>query len=181
MSNALRDVVSGLKARGLPPHVVYGIAGNMAVESMYDPGINEIAPIVPGSRGGFGLNQWTGPRRRALEAEAARRGVPVSDLAFQLDYTLEELQGPELRAFNALQQTQTAEDAARVYSEMFLRPGIPHLDRRIAEARRVAEMFGGNALAEMQPQPTGPAQMQPARNALRLQEAPEYSFRMGRV
>lgn len=110
----------------------------MFAESGYNTGMNEAAPIVPGSRGGYGLNQWTGPRRRAIEAEAERLGVPVSDLEFQLDYTMQELQGPERRAYDALMGTSSPTDAARIYSEQFLRPGIPHMDRRLGEAARLA-------------------------------------------
>jgi hypothetical protein len=131
-------ILIGLMARGIPPHIAKGITANMIAESRLDPGINEIAPVVPGSRGGYGLNQWTGPRRNALEAAAKARGVPVNDLDFQLDYTMEELQGPERAAFNALRGATTAEEAARLYSEKFLRPGVPHMETRLAHARRLA-------------------------------------------
>ena len=130
--------MQGLMARGIPAHVAKGITANMIAESRLDPGINEIAPLVPGSRGGYGLNQWTGPRRRALEAAAKERGVPVNDLDFQLDYTLEELRGSEKRAMDALMKTSNAEEAARVYSDRFLRPGIPHMNTRLGHARRLA-------------------------------------------
>ena len=132
------EVIQGLVARGLPLHVAQGVTANMIAESNLDTGINELNPIVPGSRGGFGLNQWTGPRRRAIEAAARERGVPVDDLDFQLDFTMEELRGPERRAFDRLMRAETAEDAARSYSNDFLRPGIPHLDARLRHARRIA-------------------------------------------
>ena len=132
------QIIQGLVARGLPLHVAQGVTANMIAESNLDTGINEINPIVPGSRGGFGLNQWTGPRRRALESAARERGVSVDDLDFQLDFTMEELRGPERRAFDRLMRAETAEDAARSYSNDFLRPGIPHLDARLRHARRIA-------------------------------------------
>ena len=131
-------ILTGLLQRGMAPHIAQGVMANMIAESRLDPGINEIAPLVPGSRGGFGLNQWTGPRRRALEAAAAQRGVPVSDLDFQLDFTMQELQGPEVRAWRALQAAPDAVSAARVFSEQFLRPGIPHLQNRLRHAARLA-------------------------------------------
>jgi hypothetical protein len=137
---AQAEVIQGLLQRGVPPHIAAGIAGNIAVESRFDPGINEISPLVPGSRGGFGLFQHTGPRRRALEAFAQQRGVPVNDLNTQLDFALQELQTTEKAAGEALFKAQTPEEAARVFSEKFLRPGIPHLDRRISAARSI---FGG--------------------------------------
>ena len=131
-------ILAGLLQRGLAPHHAQGIVANMIAESRLDPGINEIAPLVPGSRGGFGLNQWTGPRRRALEAAAQQRGVPVNDKNFQLDFMMEELQGPENRAFRALQGTNNAIDAARVFSDKFLRPGIPNMGKRLREASRLS-------------------------------------------
>ena len=145
-----RKVIDGLIQRGMEPHLAKGVAANMIAESRLDTGINEIAPLVKGSRGGYGLNQWTGPRRRAIEAEAKRRGVDVSDLDFQLDYTMYELQGSESRAWRSLQGAQNAEEAARIYSEQFLRPGIPHMSNRLAHARRLEA-------AHSQAQPAAPA------------------------
>lgn len=149
-----RKVIQGLIDRGMSPHQAKGVAANMIAESRLDTGINEIAPLVKGSRGGYGLNQWTGPRRRAIEAEAARRGVALDDLDFQLDYTMYELQGPESRAWKSLQGAQTAEEAARIYSEQFLRPGIPHLESRVAHARRLEKSWD-------KPQATAPTAKKP--------------------
>lgn len=153
-------VADALAKRGFPPHIVQGIVGNIAVESGFNPGINEITPIVPGSRGGFGLFQHTGPRRRALEAFAAETGRPLADINTQIDFVMQELGTTERRAAEALSRTTTAEEAARVFSETFLRPGIPHLDRRIAEAtgqpvttstsngRGILDIVGGQDMAE---------------------------------
>jgi len=134
-ANAL---IAGLMQRGLPLHVAQGIVANMKAESRLDPGINEIAPIVPGSRGGFGLNQWTGPRRVQFEEYAAARGADPADVNTQLDFTLWELNNTESRAHDNLLATDNAIDAARVYSDDFLRPGIPHMDRRLSYAREFA-------------------------------------------
>src|SRR5688572_28294195 len=95
-------ILQGLISRGLPPHVAQGFVMNMQDESRLNPGINEANPIVPGSRGGFGLNQWTGPRRRAYEAFAQSRGAPLDNVDAQLDFTMAELQGPENAAFKKI-------------------------------------------------------------------------------
>lgn len=136
------EILRGLIARGVPAHIAQGIVANMIAESGLDTGINEIAPVVPGSRGGYGLNQWTGPRRVQFEAFAKSRGVDPSDLNAQLDFTLWELQNSERAAYDKLKGAGSAEEAARIYSDAFLRPGTPNMDRRIAEARRLS----GNAL-----------------------------------
>ena len=84
-------IKQGLVARGLPEHVADGFMMNFQDESGFNPGINEKNPTVAGSRGGFGLAQWTGPRRRAYESFAAQRGVDPADTDAQLDFLMTEL------------------------------------------------------------------------------------------
>ena len=126
------EIYRGLIERGLPPHVAEGIVMNLRDESGLDPGINETSPIVPGSRGGFGLAQWTGPRRKELERFAAETGRDVSDTEMQLDFLVQELQGPERSAFDATMATATPGDAAAAFATNYLRPAKTHLDRRVA-------------------------------------------------
>lgn len=169
MRDIAESIMIGLMRRGAPEHIAKGIVANMIVESRLDPGINEINPVVEGSRGGFGLNQWTGPRRRAFEAFARQRGVDPSDLGAQLDFTMQELRTTERPAWNALQGADNPQEAARIYSEEFLRPGIPHMDRRIAAANSLAgyDVGGGGDQNSMTGAQTP---TQPQRNALRLQD-----------
>jgi hypothetical protein len=123
-------IVQGLMERGMPPHIAQGFVMNFRDESGLDPGINEIAPLVPGSRGGFGLAQWTGPRRRDLEAFAASRGVPVDDKNMQLDFLMQELSGSERRAAERIFAAGTTEEAADAILRDFLRPAQEHVNSR---------------------------------------------------
>jgi hypothetical protein len=123
-------IVQGLMERGMPPHIAEGFVMNFRDESGLDPGINEISPLVPGSRGGFGLAQWTGPRRRELEAFAASRGVPVSDKNMQLDFLMQELSGSERRAAERIMQSGSREEAADAILRNFLRPAQEHVNSR---------------------------------------------------
>ncbi|MEY1555330.1 phage tail tip lysozyme [Yoonia sp. R2331] len=153
-----QQLVAGLVQRGVPYAAALGIVGNMSVESGFDPGINEIAPLVPGSRGGFGLIQWTGPRRRQLEAFAGDR---VADVDTQLDFLVHELGTTERAAARDIYAAEDPLEAARLVSNRFLRPGIPHLDRRIEATRG---LMGGEA----------PQTPQQPMNALRApQNAPQ--------
>lgn len=157
-----QQIIAELVARGLSLPVAQGIVANMKAESNLQPGINEIAPVVPGSRGGYGLNQWTGPRRVAYEQFATERGKPFDDLQTQLDFTMYELQGPERAAYAALQGVTNPIDAARIYSEQFLRPGIPNMGKRLGYAADLAGMpMPDMPLAMGQPAPMM-GQMQPA-------------------
>lgn len=126
------DVIDGLVERGMPIHVATAFAWNMKDESNLNPGINEISPLVKGSRGGFGLNQWTGPRRRQLEAFASKRGVDVSDFDMQLDFLMHELETTEKAAKSSIYGAGTTGQAADAIVRKFLRPHESHRERRSA-------------------------------------------------
>ncbi len=132
-----QDVISGLQSRDIPSHIAEGFAMNIADESGFDTGINEANPIVKGSRGGFGLIQWTGPRRRALEAFAVEQGKPVDDLDMQLDFLVQELGGTESAAWKRISAASTKEEAAALILNEFLRPAESH------RASREAKYLGG--------------------------------------
>lgn len=164
--------LDGLVQRGMSPEIAQAFVWNFMDESGLDPGINEIAPIVPGSRGGFGLSQWTGPRRRALEAFAADRGVSVDNPDMQLDFLMYELGGPEAAAWSKISAAQSTPEAAALIVNHFLRPAESHRARREAKylggKMPTVEYTGGNALA-------APA-AQPPMNALAQQpQAPSYT------
>lgn len=139
------SIKAGLVARGLPEHVAEGFVMNFQDESGLNPGINEAAPTVPGSRGGFGLYQLTGPRRRAYESYAAEKGVPLDDVDAQLDFMMMELQGPEAAAWSKISGTQNAGEAGAAIVNSFLRPAEEH------RASRAAKYLGGTTAA---PAPT---------------------------
>ena len=128
---------AGLIERGMPEHIADAFILNFQDESGLNPGINEANPIVAGSKGGFGLSQWTGPRRRALEAFAAEQGVPVDDTDMQLDFLMYELQGPESAAAQSIFNAQDTGTAAAAIVNKFLRPAEEH------RARREARYLGG--------------------------------------
>ena len=121
----------GLIARGIPPHIADGFVMNMRDESGLNPGVNEAAPIVPGSRGGYGLYQVTGPRRTAYEQFAEGRGLPLNSVDAQLDFLMTELQGPESRAARSIMAAPDANSAAVTIAKDFLRPSPEHLQRRV--------------------------------------------------
>ena len=101
---------------GLTKEQASGIVSNLHAESGIR-GINEDNPIVPGSRGGFGWAQWTGPRRRAFEAWSQMHGLdPASDEA-NYGYLLYELRTPGMRGI--LNSVRTAPDATAAANAFF--------------------------------------------------------------
>jgi hypothetical protein len=141
-------IKQGLIERGLPEHVAEAFVWNMQDESGLDPGINEIEPLVEGSRGGYGLYQLTGPRRKAYEKVAQHRGVDFNDVDAQLDFLVHELGTTEKRAAGRLSKTSTPEEAAAVIVQDFLRPSKEHMVRR-----RNKYLQGGMSIPESEPAP----------------------------
>lgn len=182
---------SGLVNRGLPEHVADAFLVNFKDESGLDSGINEAKPLVPGSRGGFGLYQLTGPRRREYEAFAGQRGVNPSDIDAQLDFMMGELGGSERRAGERILSAPDTATAAQAIVNDFLRPSPAYARER---ANRYAGL-GGSAqrqtqVASLDPsagveQATSQRQYQPGnvlesqvpvydRQGLRMVDAAEY-------
>lgn len=117
----------GLIKRGLPAHVADAFVVNMRDESGLNPGINEHSPLVPGSRGGRGLYQLTGPRRNAFEAKYGENGYSVDN---QLDFLMEELRGTESAAARKILAAPDTATAAQAIVNDFLRPSEEHRRRR---------------------------------------------------
>lgn len=125
-------VRDGLLKRGLPSHVADAFVANFQDESGLNPGINEQNPTVAGSRGGYGLYQLTGPRRRAYEAYAQAQGIDPSNIDGQLDFMMSELQGPEAGAAKSILSAPDTATAAQAIVKNFLRPAPEHLRSRSA-------------------------------------------------
>ena len=113
-----------------------GLLGNLGHETGGFRHLQEIAPAVPDSRGGWGIAQWTGPRRLAMERWCRANGLdPASDAANE-GYLRVELTTTEAPALLALRRAATLEAATEVVCRLFERPGLVALPSRLAYARR---------------------------------------------
>jgi tail lysozyme len=65
MSNLTQDF-------GLTREQAAGLVGNFGAETGGFAKLQEVKPLVPGSRGGWGWAQWTGPRRRLRSSPVPR-------------------------------------------------------------------------------------------------------------
>lgn len=102
-----------------------GIVGNLARETGNFQFLRELNPIVPGSRGGIGYAQWTGPRHDAF-LEFAGEADPMS---YEVNYAflIEELEGPYVRVLDRLRETETLNEATEVFMRGYLAPHPRHL------------------------------------------------------
>jgi len=126
-----------------------GAAGNVATEDLvlmaersgFDTGIQEIAPTS--GRGGFGLAQWTGPRRIALEDFAKSQGKRIDDPDVQYDFFMRENAGPEKGAWQTVMNSPDAQTAAINFVKNWERPATVNLNRRIAQYQGDSPSEGG--------------------------------------
>ena len=89
---------------GLPPAGAAGLVGNFGQES--GPGLNRDNP----REGAIGAANWEGPRAQAAQAYFAANGGPTPEN--QAAFALQELHGPEHRAFLKLMAATDAQSGA---------------------------------------------------------------------
>jgi Phage tail lysozyme len=131
------QALSFFESKGLTRNQAAGIIGNLKQES----GLNA------SESGGF-LAQWLGTRLQGLDSFAAGKHQTVAGNAtVQLEYIWQELTTDEAGTLAALKKTKTPEEAAKVFSELFERPGEPDLANREKYAAEAAKGTGGNPLS----------------------------------
>lgn len=139
--DAPRYIASLMRDFGLTDIQAAGFPGNFGVESAGFTRMQEIAPLVKGSKGGLGPAQWTGPRRRAYEAWLKRKGAKPGDFEADYGFLFRELKDGEAGVIAVLKKARTIEDAVRIVMERYERPGIPHLDRRVEWGRLALDAY----------------------------------------
>lgn len=117
----------------------FAIVGNGGHECRGFTALQEIAPVVAGSRGGWGWMQWTGPRRRAFEAYCRRNKLdPASDQA-NYAWLFLELKGAEAKGISAVLGATGLEGKVKAFEKAFLRAGVKHYPSRIQWAAVAAD------------------------------------------
>lgn len=143
LNPAAATVARRLKQQGFTNAQIAGVLGNLALESGFNPRVNEGGKVGgPLGRGGYGLAQWTGGRQTNLVNFAKKRKMDPGDPGLQADFLVHELQGPESRAAEALRTAKSPEQAALVFTREFERPGIPKYDARMKAARGYYDKVG---------------------------------------
>ncbi len=132
----------------ITPQQAAGIVGQLGHESAGLQAINEYKPVVPGSRGGFGWAQWTGPRRRQFESWAKDQGLDVKDPEANYGFLVHELTNTwEKRALDAVRAAPDAISAGRAFTDTFLRPGTPAYKSRDSWVERALNFISPPAYA----------------------------------
>ncbi|MDA4843983.1 phage tail tip lysozyme [Hoeflea poritis] len=114
-----------------------GIVGNLAHESAGFKTLQEISPVVAGSRGGYGYAQWTGKRRKLFEAYAKTNGLDPASYEANYGFLAYELSNDYRYSLAAVKKSNNSSEAAKAFSDKYEYPGIPHLKSRYALARDI--------------------------------------------
>lgn len=126
---------------GLDAEGAAAILGNLGHESGGFKFLQEKQPLVPGSEGGYGWAQWTGPRRRAYEAYVERNGLdPASDKA-NYGWLWVELKGDEAKAVPAVKAAGTLYEKVVAFELAFERAGVKAYDSRLSWANKALAAF----------------------------------------
>lgn len=95
-----------------------GIAGNIFVESRYDP-------LAIGDNGqSFGLAQWHKSRWKRLNDWAKQNNKNPNTFQGQLDYLDWELKNTEKNAYKKLLESKTVYESAYNFAKYFERPAV---------------------------------------------------------
>ena len=137
----INEAMGYFESQGWTHAQAAGIVGNLQAESGVDPSRGQ-----DGGGPGYGLAQWEGPRQAAFKAWSGH-DIHGSSFQEQLQFIQHELTTTESGAGRALKGATNATDAATIVCNKYERPGVPHLDARIANANAI---FSGST-------PTAPA------------------------
>jgi hypothetical protein len=138
---------------GLDVPSAAAILGNIGHECGGFRLMQELRPSVPGSRGGYGWCQWTGPRRRDFEAYCARNGKDMASDEANYAWLWVELSGSEKAAIPAVKRPGSLLEKVAAFEQKFERAGVKHYDKRLWWAQIAMAEFGQ---LPMQPDDPGP-------------------------
>lgn len=134
---------------GLSDVQAAALVGNLVVETGNFRTLQEINPTVKGSRGGYGIAQWTGPRRVAYENWAEQKGLPIDSYEANYGFLKEELTNKQagtiesigINTVSRLKGIEDLDEASFLVQDYFLRPGIPHQDKRESATKSIYEQM----------------------------------------
>lgn len=131
-TNNAAIIASFLKSKGVSEPLIWGILGNLQVESSLDPTASNV------KEGAIGIAQWEGGRRTALDQWAAAHGGSETDLNMQLGYLWHEMNTTESSAWQSVQGATTAGQAASLWDQYYERSSGAARQDRINYAEQYA-------------------------------------------
>jgi len=139
-----------LTESGMSKPQAAALVGHLKVESDNFQADEEYAPNAYGTRG-RGHLQWTNTdnskRRDNFEAFAASKGLSPTSFEANSSFLLSEMKGNHGQhwtndgSMDGFLQTQNIDDASSYLQSNFIRPGVPHTERRLQGAYAAFDAF----------------------------------------
>jgi peptidoglycan hydrolase-like protein with peptidoglycan-binding domain len=121
-----------------------GIAGNMRVESNFNPG------AIGDNGTSYGLVQWHASNKTALFNHAKSIGKPVNDIDMQLEYLWDELTSKFRSLVSFLKSTTDPRKAAEQFAKNFERPAVIS-EKRMDYAEQYANSYDNSNSSSADP------------------------------
>ena len=118
---------------GLKDFQAAGIVGNTGRECLGFTVLREIGQ--PPGRGGYGWQQWTGPRRVLFLNWCAAHKLDWRSDAANYGYLKHELQTSYAYVLTHLREAEDLEEATEVFERYYERAGVPAMSDRIEWAK----------------------------------------------
>ena len=138
-------LIDDLKADyGMSTEIAAGFVGNLWHETGGFKYMQEIRPIVKGSKGGLGFAQWTGRRRDNFESYLKQEGKEdTASYDANYGFLKRELDTTESRVLKKLEGISNIKDATKVVSETYLIPSKKYakIDKRIEAAEDILKRY----------------------------------------
>lgn len=133
-----------------------GLLGNLGYESNGFKTLQEVSPVVPGSAGGYGWAQWTGPRRRNFTKFCSENNLDISTNTANLNFLEYELKNTTVgrKTLVELRKATTLEEAVFSVGRYYETPlgttdsYLPGYEGRLRWARRVLNIPAIKAIKE---------------------------------
>lgn len=154
MSENIQAIKAHLESKGVPAVGIQAMLANIGVETgyTYDYTTEQKGERSDPARGLFQFD----PRGKGLTkpyGDYLRQEEREDSMEAQLDFMVDSITGrykagqEYIGAGNAARIAEAFKggdvvEATKLFSEKILRPGKPHLDRRIAEAKKLESLFG---------------------------------------
>jgi hypothetical protein len=153
----LMAVYRYMQERGLSDTAIYAMLGNIAVESAFtfDPSIEQKGERKDPAYGLFQFDPRGGLYKPYMDYVETTEDKDPASIKNQLDFMIDSVTGSykpgaEYMGFGNVKQVNEAfqgddvEEATKLFSEKILRPGKPHLNRRIASANTARDLITAN-------------------------------------
>ncbi len=117
------------------------VFGNAGYESLGFTKLQEMKPVVKGSRGGWGWFQWTGPRRVAFEDYCKRNKLDPASNEANYKWLFVELKSTEKAAVNKTKAAGTLHQKTKAFENSFERAGVKAYAKRYEWADFAKETY----------------------------------------